>query len=80
MITHQSILPAPKNPQAENPSQFLPVLQFGNIYESSSPMDTYSPLCVPSIEKHKDLSEFDRTITEPFQLRDNNDFPPLVSM
>ncbi|KHG02828.1 DEP domain-containing 5 [Gossypium arboreum] len=80
MITHQSIPPAPKNPQAENPSQFLPVLQFGNIYESSSPMDTYSPLCVPSIEKQKDLSEFDRTITEPFQLRDNNDFPPLVSM
>ncbi|KAE8689538.1 Melibiase family protein isoform 1 [Hibiscus syriacus] len=81
----QSSLPAPKSPELENGSQ-CSVIKFG-AYECPSPTGMHSPpplltepgLCMPSIEKQKQ-KEFCELKREPFQLQDNKDFPPLLSM
>ncbi|XP_022764860.1 uncharacterized protein LOC111310036 [Durio zibethinus] len=94
MTTAQSSQPTVKSPQDENGSQSLPDIKFG-IYECSSPIGMHSPppeqtdsrLCMPTIEKQKEkeLCEFNeerycRAPVEPFQLKDDNDFPPLLSI
>ncbi|XP_038995265.1 uncharacterized protein LOC120119516 [Hibiscus syriacus] len=82
----QSSLPALKSPEPENGSQCLLLIQFG-VYECPSSTGMHSPpplhtepmICMPLIEKQeqKELCELK---SEPFQLQDNKDFPPLLSM
>ncbi|KAK8612100.1 hypothetical protein V6N13_092219 [Hibiscus sabdariffa] len=89
MTTSPSTLPTSKSLVAENGSQLPPVIKFG-VYECPFPTGTHSPapvltesrLCTPSIEKQKqkELCELKRPLGEPFQLQDNKDFPPLLSM
>ncbi|KAK8575753.1 hypothetical protein V6N12_063417 [Hibiscus sabdariffa] len=78
-----------KSQVTENGSQCPPVIKFG-VYECPFPTGMHSPapvltesrLCTPSIEKQKqkELCELKRPLGEPFQLQDNKDFPPLLSM
>ncbi|XP_039060932.1 uncharacterized protein LOC120205057 [Hibiscus syriacus] len=70
-------------------SQCLSAIKFG-CYEGPLPAGTHSSppslkdpkLCIPSVEKQKqkDLCERKRAPGEPFQLQDNEDFPPLLPM
>ncbi|GMI72465.1 hypothetical protein like AT3G56320 [Hibiscus trionum] len=81
--------PASKSPKPVDGSQCSPVTKFG-FYECPSPTGTQSPppllteprLCMPPIEKQKqkELCELKRAPVEPYQLQDNKDFPPLLSM
>ncbi|KAK8977619.1 hypothetical protein V6N11_013404 [Hibiscus sabdariffa] len=81
--------PASKSPEPENGAQCSPVIKSG-LYECPPPTGTCSPpplltepgVCVLSIEKQKqkELCELKRAPVEPFQLHDNKDFPPLLSM
>ncbi|XVE86038.1 hypothetical protein DITRI_Ditri18aG0004300 [Diplodiscus trichospermus] len=91
VTTYRSSLPPVKQPQAENCSQSMPVLKFGT-YDCSSLIGMHSPppehtdpgLCMPTIEKHKTKepceSNEERASVKPFQLKDDNDFPPLLFM
>ncbi|OMO63660.1 hypothetical protein CCACVL1_22365 [Corchorus capsularis] len=88
--THQSSQPMVKCTHTENCSRSLPGIRFGE-YECSLPIGMHSPpepkdssLSMPTIGKHKqeelcELNE-ERDIVKPFQLTDNDDFPPLWSM